>query len=157
VLVIRQQGEAWDRPFAVVYEPFTGPEKSASIQSVTALTQHEKFAGFKIVSQVAARRVTQLVLTPAPETGVFEDAALGISFRGRYAVISVDDGGKCTALYLGEGSQLRYQGLEIKAAANVGAYTEVSSAQPTLTAHAPAELILPSGRHVIARIVGTGH
>ena len=133
VLVIRQQGEAWDRPFAVIYEPFSGSEKSGSIEAVTALTQDGKFAGFKIISTVTSKSVTQYVLTPAPADGGFTDHALGITFRGRYAVITLNDRDECTSLYLGDGSQLRYQDQEINATAGAGAYAEFSGTQFTKT------------------------
>ena len=116
VLVIRQQGEAWTRPFAVIYEPFTGSEKAGSIQAVTALTQNQKFAGFKVVSQIAGRTSTQYILVQPSATSAFEDAALGLSFRGRYAVIRIDENGKPTALYLGDGSKLSFQGVTLSSA-----------------------------------------
>ncbi len=154
VLVIRQQGEAWDRPFAVVYEPFVGSEKSGSIQSVTALTQDGKFAGFKIVSKLADATSTQLVLTPSPESGAFTDPALGLSFRGRYAVVTLNQRDECTSLYLGDGSQLSFKGLDLVSSSGraTSASAELHSASPTLRAASPCTLTLPAGKKISSQL-----
>jgi hypothetical protein len=87
VLVIRQRSEAWTRPFAAIYEPTAGV---GAIKSVTALTQHSEFAGFKVVSQVGGEmRIYQILVLPAADT-VFEDATRGLSSRGRYAVVTLN-------------------------------------------------------------------
>ncbi len=154
VLIIRQQGEAWDRPFAVVYEPVAGDvKKSRSIQSITALTQAGKFSGLKIVSQVADVTSTQLILTPAPESGQFEDPALGVAFRGRYAVVHLDAKGACTALYLGDGTQLSFKGLQLLSTSGqaTSASAELTGMTPTLLASSPCELTLPDGRKTPSR------
>ncbi len=122
VLVIRQRGEAWTRPFAVIYEPTAGASNSGVIQSVTALTQRNTFSGFKIVSLVAGHARTDYVLVLPTADSTFEDAALRLSFRGRYAVVSVDDRGECVSLYVGEGAQLRYRNRELSA--HPAAYAE---------------------------------
>ncbi len=113
VLVIRQRGEAWTRPFAVVYEPTAAA--AGTIQAVTALTQRGEFAGFKIVQQTAGRARTDYVLVLPTATSTYEDAALGLSFTGRYAVVSLDDRDACRSLYLGEGTRLRLRDRELVA------------------------------------------
>jgi hypothetical protein len=150
VLVIHQQGEAWDHPFAVVYEPFAGDGTSGSIQSTTALETNGAFAGFKVVSRVDGQLVTQYVLVQPTATSVYENTALGISFRGRYAVITVNASGGCTALYLGEGSRLRFQGCDLHGLGEIAtaASAEINGVSAAVTAVASAELTLPGGRRV---------
>ena len=106
-LLIRQQGEAWTQPFALVFEPFGGLTATPSLQSVEKLTQDGAFAGFCIRSEVAAQERLQYVLIPMPGTG-YRDEGLGISFTGSFAVITTDAGGKLQSIYIGEGEELRY-------------------------------------------------
>ena len=148
VLVIRQRGEAWTRPFAVIYEAFAGSEKSGSVQTVTALGGRAQFSGFKVVSRIAGRTVTQYVLVLPSADGVFADTVLGIDFRGRYAVISVDERDACTSLYVGEGTRLRFRVHELTL--RTGACAELGGPTPALTSSAPAELKLPNGRRLAA-------
>ena len=120
VLVIRQRGEAWTRPFAVIYEPTLGSAAGA-IQSVTALMQRGEFAGFKVIQNISGRARTDYVLVLPTATSTYEDPALGLSFTGRYAVVTLDAQDRCTALYLGEGAQLRFRD-RVLAAASSSAY-----------------------------------
>ncbi len=150
VLVVRQHGEAWTHPFAVIYEPFAGDRNSGSIQNVTALGDEAGFAGLKVVSRINGQSLTKYVLVQPEVDSVFEDVKLGITFTGRYAVISVNDRDECTALYLGEGSRLRFQGYDLHAVAAgaTAAFAEISGDTATVTALAPIELTLTSGRRV---------
>ncbi|MEO6246496.1 MAG: hypothetical protein ABIQ12_13765, partial [Opitutaceae bacterium] len=151
VLVIRQRGEAWTRPFTVVFEPFAGDEKSGGVQSATALRGPAGFAGFKVMSKVNGATLTQYVLVQPEATSAWADEKLGLTFTGRYAVVTLNDRNECTALYLGEGSSLAYHGATLRSAsgAPTAAATDLSGAQLTVTANAPAELILPGGRRVV--------
>ena len=138
VLVIRQRGPAWDRPFAAIYEPSSGTDKPNGVQSVTALGPRDRFCGLKVVSEIAGRAVTQLVLVLPSADSVYEDAALDVSFRGRYAVVTLDDHGACTSLYLGEGTRLRTGTTDLVATGAAAA--DLSGSTPTLTASTPATL-----------------
>ncbi|SEJ81226.1 Heparinase II/III-like protein [Cyclobacterium xiamenense] len=106
-LLIRQQGEAWHQPFALVFEPFGGPAATPSLQSVEKLTQDGAFAGFFIRSRVAAQERLQYVLIPMPGKG-YRDKGQGISFTGSFAVITTDSDGMLQSIYIGEGEELRY-------------------------------------------------
>ena len=148
VLVVRQRGEAWAQPFAAIYEASSGSDRTDQIQSVTAIRQNGTFSGFKIVSRIASRAVTQFVLVLASADSVFEDVALGLSFRGRYAVITLDDRATCTSLYIGEGMRLGFKGIELVAASGkaTAASARFTATTTTLTAVTPASLLLPDGR-----------
>lgn len=126
VLVIRQRGEAWTRPFAVIYEPTvsSGSSSSGAIQSVTALTQRGEFCGFKIALVIAGHARTDYILALPTAESVFEETGLGLAFRGRYAVASADERGECSSLYIGEGAHLRLRNRELSAVN--AAYAEFS-------------------------------
>ncbi len=145
VLVVRQRGEAWNRPFAAIYEPSAG---AGAIRAVTTLTSRSSFSGFKIVSQVAGRTLTQFVLVSASADGEFSDPDLGLTFRGRYAVVSLDERDLLTSLYLGEGTSLRFRGHQLSAAK--AAFADCGP-NPYVTAVGPGTLTLPDGRRLAAR------
>lgn len=157
VLVIRQQGEAWTRPFAVIYEPSTGPDGSGAIGSVTALTQGGIFAGFRVALTIRGRAVTQLVLVLPSADSVFEDAVLGLRLVGRYAVITLDEREQCTALYLGEGEHLSFKGIELVSGPGrvTAASVQIDANHPLLTSTSPAFLTLPDGRRLTSARPGS--
>lgn len=150
VLVIRQHGEAWHRPFAVVYEPSGGASSDGAIQSVTALRSEGRFAGFKVISRPGGQVLTQFVITHSTADGAFDDPSAGLFFRGRYAVVTVDARGACTSLYIGEGSRLCFGQHELASAsgAATSAAANIAGAAATVVAAAAAELRLPDGRRV---------
>ena len=150
VLIVRQRGEAWDRPFAAIYEPrSTATTGSADgIQSAAALTSAGRFAGFKITSRLAGRTLTQLVLVSAAADREFSDPALGLAFRGRYAVVTLDERDTVAALYLGEGMSLHFRGYTLTTPS--AAFADFGGATPTLTASTAATLQLPNGSRISA-------
>jgi hypothetical protein len=105
VLAIRQQGEAWDRPFIAILEPSTTFD--TSVQSVTQLTHDERVVGAKVVSEVNGKTVTNYIICQEGPDAYFEDKDLGLSFTGRFGVVT-DRGGDDVELYIGEGSFLTY-------------------------------------------------
>jgi hypothetical protein len=131
VLVVRQRGEAWTRPFAAIYEPAAGTAATGgSIESVTALRQRGVFAGFRIVRRSAAGPRVDYVLTLPTAESEFDDPALGLTFRGRYAVLTTDAHAAVRSLYLGEGTRLRYRDRELVAPAPATAAYLSVRAQP---------------------------
>lgn len=113
VLVLRQRGEAWDRPFAVVIEPINGSPAASRIEAVETLLQDGRFAGLEVrVRNVAGERERHLVIIPpgegeAPE---WSDASLGLTVRGRYAVLTVGPHGEVIDAYLGRDASLDVRG-----------------------------------------------
>ena len=104
-LVIRQQGEAWQRPFIAIIEPSTSYK--ASVQSVSQLVQNGSAVGAKVISKVNGKKVINYIINQDDPKATYENKALGIRFTGRYGVVT-DRGGDDVELYIGEGSQLRY-------------------------------------------------
>ncbi len=146
VLVIRQRGAAWDRPFAVIYEPRSAVTTGATdgIESVNALTSADRFAGFKVTSRLAGRTTTQLVLTLPAADSEFSDAALGLSFRGRYAVITLDDRDILASVYIGDGVTLRFRGYELATAG--AAFVDLTVTPPRVVSLRPSRLTSPGNQ-----------
>jgi len=57
-LIIRQKGEAWTNPFAVIYEPTFDRKSKDGIQTVTKLETDGIFKGFKIISKTKNLKMT---------------------------------------------------------------------------------------------------
>lgn len=112
-LLIRQYGEAWHQPFALVFEPFGGTNATPTVQAVEKLTQDGNFMGLRVLSRVADRELVQYILLPTPGK-VFSDQNLGISFTGSFAVITTEIGDKLQSIYIGEGEELRYGAIGVR-------------------------------------------
>ncbi len=105
VLAIRQQGEAWNRPFIAILEPSTTFD--TSVRSVNQLTQDGRVVGAKVVSEVDGHSITNYIICQEDSDAHYEDEVLGLSFTGRFGVVT-DRGGDDVELYIGEGSFLTY-------------------------------------------------
>ena len=96
------------------------------MQSVTALGAANAFAGFKVVSKISGRAVTQYVIVQPTADRMWADEKLGLSFTGRYAVVTLDERGECTSLYIGDGTRLQFCNREL--AGNPPAFAEFAVA-----------------------------
>jgi Heparinase II/III-like protein len=113
-LVIRQKGEAWTVPFAVVYEPFEGDNSKGSVQSVEPIVQNKVFKGLKINSLVSGKMLTHYALILENNDAVFEDKTLGLTFKGRYAVLTLDAKDVVQSVYIGEGKSLQFKKVAVQ-------------------------------------------
>lgn len=113
-LIIRKSGEAWNQPFAVVFESFTGEKTEASVKSVHQILQNGIFKGFRVNSLVDGNPVKQIIIIQDKDDDVFEDKTLNINFRGRYAVLTLDEKENPASFYVGNGQSLAYQKWEFK-------------------------------------------
>ena len=112
-LVIRQKGDAWAKPFAVVYEPFEGTENTGSVQSVEDIIQNNQFKGLKIMSKIEGKNMTQYAFILDSNESIFEDKKSGISFKGRYGILTLDEKGKLQSIYVGEGQSFAFNKIKI--------------------------------------------
>jgi hypothetical protein len=112
-LVIRKNGEAWDNPFVVVFEPFDENSQNHTIQSVQKLEQDGVFKGVQVRSKFSEKELVQYVLVQDPNEK-YTDENLRISFKGSFAVITESLSGKLQSIYIGEGEELRYGELTIR-------------------------------------------
>lgn len=109
MVLVRQRGEAWSRPFVAVYEPF-GVAGSA-IDETRRLTGTGDFVGIEI----ALKRDGCVIRILNDATGDSSQRLSDGTFQGAFGVISVDDGG-LDYLYLGHGKEVSAGGYGIEAA-----------------------------------------
>jgi hypothetical protein len=97
-LIVRQKGEAWNRPFVAVYHPYAVAENS-SVKKVEYFGNSGDFVGIAV--QSSSR--TDYVFNSA--SGEPDVTYRDMRFKGNYAVISEADGVP-VFLFLGEGQFL---------------------------------------------------
>ena len=110
-LVVRQEGEAWSRPFAFVYSPSrqsTRPGPANGVQAVESLSTNGIFKGLIVDSNVNGKRIRQYILVSDADDNCYQSNDPAISFQGHFGVISVNERGELISLYLGSGESLQY-------------------------------------------------
>jgi hypothetical protein len=131
-IVIRKEGEAWEKPFVVVYEPYKGSIENSSILSVEKIQQKGIYKGLKVISNTGTQTLVQYIITQE-ENKMFKDKKLGITFSGTFAIITTDANGNALNIYMGEGTTLRYKNVSIEAKDQaLGAYLDLSLEVPVL-------------------------
>lgn len=156
-VVIRSSGSAWNQPFAAVFEPHLGAPGSGSVKTVAKLEKNGVVVGLQVGSTVGERNLIQYVLSNPNPTDVYEDPVRGLSFTGRYAVVT-DHGDGSGSLYLGEGSSLAFKGNTVTSAngANTQAYVEFAPGQsPVVKSNSPVIVLTPPTITVPASATGT--
>lgn len=135
-LVIRQIGEAWDKPFAAVYEPHFD-ESGGTVQNVTHLERDGVVVGVKVESLIQGVPALHYVIAHPEANQTFEDPATGFTFTGRFG-IAADRGNGFISLYLGEGAAMSYRGRSITTDSGSSSQAEVRfvpSEAPDVSAH----------------------
>ena len=97
-LIVRQKGEAWNRPFVAVYHPYTTTEGS-SVKSVSYFGNSGDFIGVAVQSPSR----TDYIFNSS--SGEPEIAYRDMRFKGNYAVAS-ETNGDLEVLFLGEGQYI---------------------------------------------------
>lgn len=130
-LVIRQKGEAWSNPFAVIYEPRFEKDKENGIQSVTSLKSDGIFKGFKVLSQIDGKLVTQYIINQE-EGSTYKNEELGFDFTGGYAVITFNESENIQDIYIGEGTSFTYKDIHIQSNDElpISVYIDFSKTKP---------------------------
>jgi hypothetical protein len=129
-LVIRKNGEAWEKPFVVVYEPIDGDSSNNSILSVEKIIQDGIYKGVKVVSNVEGKKLVQYIITQLQHEN-FEDKKLGISLAGSFAVVTCNQEGDVLNLYLGAGNELKCGAVSLKSdEPNANAYLDLTTEKP---------------------------
>ena len=140
-VVIRQIGDAWDKPFAVVYEPYFASAGS-TVTNVTPLLRSNVVVGLKIESKLAGKGTVHYVFSNPNATDTYTNAAIGLTFKGRFGVVA-DNGDGSTVLYLGQGSSLTYDGYSVASVGGTNTQAEVRfvpGQAPQITANAPVAI-----------------
>lgn len=106
-LIVRQNGEAWNRPFVSVFYPYTSNEDK-SVKSVNYFGDQENFIG--IIVKTDQR--TDYIFNSTEEAQVvnYKD----MQFQGDYAIIG-EAGNNPELLFLGNGTNLRKGNWSIEA------------------------------------------
>ncbi len=107
LLIIRKNGEAWNNPFVVAYEPSMNTEPS--IQSVENMVVNNKVLGTIVKSVVNGKAIYDYILAmDKPDSVAF--SGVGIVFNGRFAIVRKEFIGNAekVTLYIGDGNELTY-------------------------------------------------
>ncbi len=106
-MIVRQNGEAWSRPFVAIYEPYTSKE-GRMIESVEYIDSSDsEFVGIEVESILGREYILN-------RSSADEKVSLkGITFQGVYGVVSTSKSG-VSRIFLGEGSLLQYGGYAIE-------------------------------------------
>lgn len=127
--VIRKNGEAWDRPFAVVYEPTEGKTDNGSVTSVEEIVVDGKFKGLMIESKIGNDNIKQYVIIQ-DKNETFENNHF--KFKGHIAVVTYRNN-ILSDIYSGNGSQLEINGKTIKSLDNKFTDFYIESSNDKLT------------------------
>ncbi len=145
VLVVRKTGAAWNSPFTAVFEPHLAPATGGTVQEVTKLVRSSVVVGLKVRSLVDGEMIDQYVISNPAAGETYTDASIGLSFTGRFAVVTARADGS-GELYLGEGSQLSFGTIGMRSQS--GGDTQVSlifapGQAPAVTTNAPLIIEAP--------------
>ena len=129
-VVVRQEGEAWTHPFAIVFESYTNASEGPAIQSVLNLEEGGQFKGLVVESQVDGELLRQYVIILDGLADTYANAELGISFTGHFGVVTTRGDGELESLYIGSGSSLQYKDAILTADPSTkAAFAEQAAAQ----------------------------
>ncbi len=108
VLAVRQQGEAWNKPYVHIFEPSLST--NTSVKSVDYLYRGDVIIGAKVISHVGIKTIIDYVICQEDASKVFSLPAENINFTGRFAVVRKDQSvdKQIITLYIGEGTSLSF-------------------------------------------------
>ena len=141
-MVVRQIGDAWDKPFAAVFEPHYSASGS-TVTNVTALWRSNLVVGLQIESVLGGSGRVHYVFSNPNATETYTNAAIGLTFKGRFGIVA-DNGDGTTDLYLGQGSSLAYRGNSVNVVGGTNSQAEVQftpGQSPSITANAPVTVV----------------
>lgn len=109
VLLIRQYGEAWEKPFIVAFEP---SKTNVTIKLIENLTTNNKVVGVKITSVVNGNVITDYLINHDDNSQTYMLESEKIEFTGRFGIIrdykGIENRDSLIELYIGEGSYLKF-------------------------------------------------
>lgn len=117
IIAIRQQGEAFNKPYVVVFE--SGTQGSSSIVDVKHLYSNELVVGALVQSKIGDKTIDDYIISlPIPGTVTIPDK--GITFTGRFAIIRYEQDMELalSTLYIGEGDSLKFADITLTANEN---------------------------------------
>lgn len=127
-VLVRQDGEAWDKPFVAIYEPYGNGAEAILKKVYTEKTLAQKGVAKLTVEYRKKGRMDRIVHSVNPEE---KSIYCGIEFRGTYCVVSFDDG-KLKSLYMGNAKSFKLQDISIISCSNkpFNIYLEIKDGKP---------------------------
>lgn len=109
IVAIRQQGEAWDKPYVHIFEP--SKSTNSSVKSVEHLYRGEVIVGAKVKSQIGDKVIIDYVLCQEDASKIVTIPDAGIRFTGHFAVVRYEQNlsKAFVTLYIGKGTSLTYR------------------------------------------------
>ncbi|WP_282122066.1 T9SS type A sorting domain-containing protein [Algibacter mikhailovii] len=108
IVAIRQQGEAWDKPYVHIFEP--SKSTNTSVKSVEHLYREDVIVGAIVNSQIGDKIIKDYIICQEDASKVLSLPSLGIEFTGHFAIIrrEQDLEKAFITLYIGEGTSITY-------------------------------------------------
>ncbi len=105
VVAIRQEGEAWEKPYVHIFEP--SKSTNTSVKSVEHIYNGNTIAGAKVISEVNGVKITDYIFSNSGSKNV---QYFDINFTGEFGIVRTElkDGKTDVSLYLGKGSTLKF-------------------------------------------------
>ncbi|WP_299012544.1 T9SS type A sorting domain-containing protein [uncultured Polaribacter sp.] len=121
ILAIRQQGEAWEKPYVHIFEP--SKSTNTSVKSVEHIYDGSTIAGAKVISEVNGVKITDYIFSNKSSTNV---QYFDINFTGEFGIVrtALKDGKTNVSLYIGKGSSLQFLDETITGGGEEKAYKE---------------------------------
>ncbi|RXP45688.1 hypothetical protein EC396_15225, partial [Lutibacter sp. HS1-25] len=115
IIGIRKNGEAWDKPFVVVFEPSLNA--TSSVKSTSNIVKNNKVVGVKVISEVNGAKITDIILANDDDNIAINLKELKLEFNGRFGIVrtNVKDGKTNVSLYIGKGQKLVFDGHTLNA------------------------------------------
>lgn len=125
IVAVRQQGEAWDKPFVHIFEPSLS--NNTSVKSVEHLYRDDLIVGAKVHSQIGNKTVTDYIICQEDATKSFSLPEVELYFDGRFAIVRQEQNLEHAqlTLYIGEGSVLSFREHSLEADADNKGLLEV--------------------------------
>ena len=118
IVAVRQQGEAWDKPYVHIFEP--SKSTNTSVKSLEYLYRGGVIVGAKVDSQIGDKVITDYVICQEDASKIVSIPEAGINFTGHFAVVRYEQilDKAYVTLYIGEGTSLSYGEHALQADAN---------------------------------------
>ena len=154
ILICQQHGEAWNRPFIALYEPYRGENgyDMTQVESVGKSSSGE-FTALKVTNRSGTQ---QYIFQSTDRYGVNKTA--DGTFKGVFGVASLK-GKQPEYLYIGAGQELTFGGYGIKTASPDGSahLTIQAGGGYTLSCNQPTEVVIPNTKKIKKIICRNGN
>lgn len=121
VMVVRQKGEAWNRPFISILEPSLSSQ--SAVKDVANIISNGKSVGVKVTSQIGTRSYVNYIFCNENDNDIYDDSTTEIYFKGRYGIVQVETTNNAVTsveLYIGSGETIKYKDKTLNASDKKG-------------------------------------